>query len=311
MTKPVAGRLRWFQFSLRSFLAVLILLSIGLIAVVVPAERQRQAVEELQAAGATVAYEYAYGSGYRSIKAIVPPGPSWQRRKYSIHYFVDVRAVWDFHGELSALRRLADLPQLEVLILDGKSLSDAELRHLRGLSQLKILEINHSPIDGSGLDLANLRHLEELSLFQTSLNDAGAQRLEGLDQLCSLDISGTKITDQALVSLSRLKRLQSLDLSNTALSDAGLPRLAETPRLEVLCLANTQVTDAGLVWLTSLSNLRVLDLRGTKVTSDGVSLLEAKMPRLQELYQFGFAAGPQSIREMKRSRPTLRVAPHR
>jgi len=285
---PANTRLRWYQFSLRTLLAVLIGGSIGAIAFVVRAERQRLAVRGLQDAGLMAAYEYDRGSD-RRIKIIQPSGPSWQRGKFSIHYFADIRAVWGEGGELTDPRHLADLPDLELLVVNDGQFADDDLQYLRGLSRLKVLELDGSPFSGSGLEnIAGMRQLEVLSLGGTNLN-SGARHLAGLERLRTLNLSGTKITDEALPWLGRLKSMESLDLSQTAVTDAGLRSLVELPRLQILSLAGTQISDPGLDSLGRLKGLRILDLRGTRVTGAGLSLTDGN-PRLKELYLFGVSA---------------------
>ena len=78
-------------------------------------------------------------------------------------------------------------------------ISDADLQHLKGLTSLTKLKLNHSPI-----------------------TDAGLKRLESLTNLVQLHLADTKITDAGLEHLTSLKNLGFLDLSDTQVTNAGL-----------------------------------------------------------------------------------------
>jgi Leucine-rich repeat (LRR) protein len=116
-----------------------------------------------------------------------------------------------------------------------RSLSDAELVHLKGLTKL-----------------------ESLSLNGTVITDAGLVHLKGLTNLQTLDLSGTAITDAGLVHLKGLTKLQTLNLYGTKITDAGLVHLKGMTKLQWLYLMDTKVTDAGVADLQkSLSNCKI------------------------------------------------------
>ena len=53
-------------------------------------------------------------------------------------------------------------------------ITDADLKHLKGLTGLKKLKLNHSPITDAGLKrLQNLTNLVQLHLADTNITDAG------------------------------------------------------------------------------------------------------------------------------------------
>src|SRR5437660_677517 len=84
---PPKRKRRWFQFSLRSLMALMLLAGIGmtwLVALKHQAERQRIAVEIILKDGGIVLYDYQEhtlpsGATAYSDNA-VPPGPSWLRK---------------------------------------------------------------------------------------------------------------------------------------------------------------------------------------------------------------------------------------
>ncbi len=119
-------------------------------------------------------------------------------------------------------------------------LSDACLRHLRGLTQL------------TELDLSS----------RTRISDTGLEHLRDLTRLTELDLSFCdKLTDAGLRQLAGLIQLKSLNLTNTQLSDVGLEHLASLTQLTALYLNGCdKFTDAGLERLTGLSRLTDLNL---------------------------------------------------
>jgi hypothetical protein len=166
------------------------------------AKRQREAVAEIEKLGGGVYYD-------------------WQCDK-NIH-------VPDFYAKMPTSHWLRSLfgddlfQSANVVTLTGTKVTDAELEHLKGLSQL-----------------------QELYLLCTKVTDAGMERLTGLSQLQWLWLGGTKVTDAGLEHLKGLSQLQRLDLRNTQVTDAGLEHLKGLSHLRLLHLDDTQVTDAGI-----------------------------------------------------------------
>ena len=157
-----------------------------------------------------------------------------------------------------------------VSLINAK-VTDAELKELAPLNDLRKLELDGNEITGAGLKhLAPLEKLEELDLSRTSVGDAGLKELAPFRELRSLDLWNAQVTDAGLKHLAPLTKLRSLNLWNAQVTDAGLKDLAPLKGLQSLNLTNTQVTDAGLKELAPLEDLRSLDLSGTRVTDAGL-----------------------------------------
>jgi internalin A len=155
--------------------------------------------------------------------------------------------------------------------LTNAKVTDAALKELAPLNNLRKLELDGNEITGAGLKhLAPLEKLEELDLSRTSVGDAGLKELAPFRELRSLDLWNAQVTDAGLKHLSALTKLRSLNLWNAQVTDAGLKDLAPLKGLQSLNLTNTQVTDAGLKELAPLEDLRNLDLSGTRVTDAGL-----------------------------------------
>jgi len=139
-----------------------------------------------------------------------------------------------------------------------------------------------------GVDERPLQALERLPALKT-LDLTGA-RISGdalrhvahLKDLESLTLIGTRVGDDGLRHLAGLTRLRHLDLTGTDVGDAGLAHLVALQDLETLRLAGTLVTDAGLARIRAFRNLRTLDLFGTRITERGVLHLDT-LTQLREL----------------------------
>jgi Leucine-rich repeat (LRR) protein len=237
MNEPRKPRLRWFQYSLRTLLLAVLLASIGMSWVAVRmqrARREREAVAAIVKLGGRVWYDYQLQQqDWDPSPGTDPPGPVWLRNLLGENVFASVVGV----------------------DLYGSPIRDADLGHLKGLTQLKFLGLN-----------------------RTNVSDAGIERLRGLTQLKALSLWGTQVTDAGLVHLKGLTQLQLLDLGMTRVTDAGLEHLKGQAKLRTFYLPCTQVTDAGLEHLKGMKQLRLLDSSRTKVTDEGVKRLRQALP---------------------------------
>jgi YHS domain-containing protein len=88
--------------------------------------------------------------------------------------------------------------------------------------QVVWLNLGGTAVTDAGLKaLAGLKNLRRLHLERTAAGDAGVEHLKGLADLQYLNLYGTKVTDAAVASLSCLKKLKSLYLWQTAVTEAG------------------------------------------------------------------------------------------
>ena len=189
----------------------------------------------------------------------------------------------------------------------GTGVTDAGLRNIKDLKNLKSLDLCYTKVTDVGIsNLKDLKNLQSLNLSWTQVTNTGLSNLKDLKNLQSLDLGGhmPKVTDAGLKNLKELKNLQSLslhgnytvtiagledlkslrtlDLGATPANDADLKNLKELKNLQSLNLSYTDVTDGGLKALTELENLDTLDLSQTHVTDVGLRKLAA-LKNLQSL----------------------------
>ena len=148
-TKP---KRRWLQFSMRTMLVVVTLSCVALAVWVVPLERQRQAVEAIQAMDGR--FHYADNEGKSESFPV-----AFLRRWLPQAYVNEVEVLWLDDTEITddGLAPVEHLIGLQILTLEDSQVTDAGLAHLQGLTGL-----------------------ENLNLTGTQVTDAGLVHLEGL-----------------------------------------------------------------------------------------------------------------------------------
>jgi len=268
---------RWFQFSLRTLLVVMLLASMALgwvTAKMQQAKRQREAVAALQDFAGGFGYDYQR-SKIREILA-----PSWLRGLLGDDFFGNVDDLCVGGVTDREMVHIASFHRLKVLRLVSCDITDAGLAQIKGITQLEELDVPSTQITDTGLEhLTGMNQLRRLGIGETQITDAGLKHLKGMSQLQDLYLSGTKVTDAGLENLRGLSQLRSLHLNKTGVTDAGLERLRGLSQLEFLGLSNTGVTDAGLDCLEGLPHLQWLSIEGSHVTDVGVKNLQNALPR--------------------------------
>ncbi|MEE3219282.1 MAG: hypothetical protein VX257_03415, partial [Planctomycetota bacterium] len=186
--------------------------------------------------------------------------------------------------ELSGIVDPLQLPKgeftlTEIHLVDNPQIVDADLENVRGISQLKVLNIS-----GSGV------------------TDRGIVHVIGCTQLRDLDLSRTKITDVAASLLARIQSLRQLYVAGTDISGDGLEHLKSVGELTHLSLAKTKIQDDDLLWLKGLQNLRWLSLSGTGITDAARSSFD-KLKTLKELHVDGSHITDAGLEELRRRIP--------
>ncbi len=204
MSEAPEPRRRWFQYSLRTLLLVMLLASIGMswfAAKLQPAREQREAAEAIEKLGGSVTYDWE-----SDVSRSEPPGPAWVRNLLGENFFGNVVGV----------------------SLENTHVTDAAIEHVKGFSQLQDLDLMDTPVTDAGLEhLKALTQLRMLSLDETRVTDAGLEHLKGLTQLQNLDLAGTLVTNAGLEHLKRLTQLQWLRLDGTRVTDDGVKKLKQ------------------------------------------------------------------------------------
>lgn len=167
------------------------------------------------------------------------------------------------------------------VLLTGTKATDADLKQLTGLSDLKKLHLDFTAISDAGLKhVGELKHLQMLSLGATKVTDAGLASLKPLTELRELSLGATSITGSGLEHLADTD-LRRLFLDATRVTDANLQHVGRLRHLEELWLMHTEISDRGLEHLKGLSNLRDIELWSTRVTPMGMRDLTRAIPTVR------------------------------
>lgn len=192
---------RWFQFSLRTLLIAILVLSLPLSWFAVKMERagrQKELTERIEQLWGFVIFDWEESG------APTPPYPAWLRGFLGDHFFCNVSGVIfvdrDFGDEEAAcLKELRNLKRLE---LHYTGITDAGFEHIEGLAKLEVLRLKGTKISDAGLEhvkgLTNLVHLE---LVYTENTDAGLDHLKGLSRLKYLWICQVNVTSAGVKKL--------------------------------------------------------------------------------------------------------------
>ena len=192
-----------------------------------------------------------------------------------------------FCGDVTdaGLEHLRGLKNLRRLNLAGTALTDAGLASIGELTALEELDVSGDLIRRGSLDGSGLRHLKaltrlrRLSLYNTFVDDAGLHALEKLPALEALNLGDTWIGPDGLSRLGALKELRELRLAYCGgIDDSALEALATLTQLEDLDLAFCRITDAGAEHLAGMRKLHRLVLTGTRITEAVEARLAAALP---------------------------------
>jgi hypothetical protein len=199
---------RFFQFSLRTLLVFVLLVSIGMSWLGVKldrARRQREAVIAVGRWGGSVAY--SDGGGFYTDARFDAPGwrwstPMWMRDLLghdAFRYVISVRLNWNCE---SALPLLESFPRMQLLDLTDTDVTDADLRYVRDLTELRTLYLHGTKVGDDGV--VHLRSLEKLrivSLNGTEVTDAAIEHLCGLAELTYVSLERTQVTPEGVAKL--------------------------------------------------------------------------------------------------------------
>jgi hypothetical protein len=137
-----------------------------------------------------------------------------------------------FHFTDEGVAHLESLTNLVCLDLDCPTLSGEGLRHVAKLANLKRLKLNGRGLTDNDLRLfASLPNLESLELRNATFSGVGFAGLTCLSKLEQLELEGSNITDEAMSFIARMPALYILGIDNARLTAAGIEQLAAAPKL--------------------------------------------------------------------------------
>src|SRR5690606_21275727 len=95
--------------------------------------------------------------------------------------------------------------QSDEIVMESYVATDADLAELQGLSNLRILTLEHSQVTDAGMaHLASLPNLQRLKIRGGAIGDDGVRRLVGLAELRTVNLPQARFTDEGLAALAEL-----------------------------------------------------------------------------------------------------------
>ena len=296
---------RWFQFSVRTLLLVMLAVSLSTVWWANRAKRQKNAVASILKMGGSVDYDYEYDAAGNYRANTEPPGPAWLRDFLGIDYFSRVIGV-SVEGDSFAdaeLKSLESLPDLRKLLVGGPRVTDAGLVHLKHLRRLEELQVGGPGVTDAGLtNLQSLRELRTLEFSCCSITDGGMQYLMPLTNLrtlksyrlsdCAKIIAALEqptTMDFFQVPLSDVcEYLSAIQLVKISIEDAGLEDMpvtfSGTAGVPLGITLHAMLEPLGLDWYLSPNAVVITDRTRVARRHPGLSKLEAALPRLTEVY---------------------------
>ena len=135
---------------------------------------------------------------------------------------------------------------------------------------------------GARYKLNSRKEVVKLDLSGMKIKETDLWSLSVFRQLGELSLAKTETTDASLQMLRKLPWLKTLDLTGTRITNVGIWMLRDLPHLENLSLAETQIDDRALPSLRELRHLKSLNLTKTRVTTIGLLQLDS-LKRLEAL----------------------------
>lgn len=218
LESPPKPRRRWLQFSLRTFLLVVLASGVGLGWLGTKLKRvheQRQIATQIAAAGGKVYYDYQF-TGRHIKEDQPPPGPRLLCWAFGDDLFAYIQTVT--FGEWSGckdqvLESLPKLPRLTELSVYGPGITDQGIAHIQRIPALRDLSLYNTNVTPDGLSqLSCSPTIHTLALLGASVTDAHLERLAELPAIERLQLHGTSITDEGMCHLGKLERLRSFEL---------------------------------------------------------------------------------------------------
>jgi hypothetical protein len=234
---------------------------------------------------------------------------------------VQVKAADFTPDDFKLLNQCASLKKLTI---SGKTVNDANLPLLAGLTQLEELSTDGTALTDEGYKhFAQFPKLQRLSLFHpswamTEFTGSGLAHLKVLPNLQRLTFAGSTADDRAMEAIGQLTQLRDFSTWHTAQTQAGnqhlkkltnltalrfgqrLPRgkdhapnfdattlalFAEMPSLESLDVFEAKLTAADFAPLKKLPKLIRLKIHGTEITEADVAKVRELLPTVKVDYK--------------------------
>lgn len=179
----------------------------------------------------------------------------------------------------AGLRRLSDLPLVELNLARCFSLDDDAAATIGRCASLRRLALRDLPIGPEGLKhLVRCRQLESLKLNAVLADDESLLALAKLP-LTTLEVRNTVLSARGIAAVAEIPALATLALDDCRLTAEAIAPLARSNSLKSLSLAeNQEIGDEAVATLSALKGLKSLNLRQTGLSREGLRRASAALP---------------------------------
>ncbi len=201
IAKPKAKRLRWWQFTLRTFFLLVLFISLPLAWIgngFGNRYREQELAKDIVKAGGAVEKSF--------VDTVTIPWNSYEGESLEVSRRVTHIGLSDIApAEFRALlARLHCMYYLDSLSLSLTSVIDADLSVLERLPNLTDLRLTGTNVGDGCVDaILRLPKLKQVDLAFTNFTDAGLMKLIRHPGLESIELTGTKVTDDAIATVKR------------------------------------------------------------------------------------------------------------
>ena len=297
-------RRRWYQYSLRSLLILMLLFSLFMSWFAVKRKRalaQKKAVEAILAADGTVHYDYEFDENGEWVKGATGNGSDWLRKLLGADFFEKVTnvSIGSKKG-VEGLAGLSNLKSLEIILddpfndsakpSDTPDVCSTSFPVIDGVDELTIKGLTPgTPMEALG----RLRRLKRMTLAYAAHSDnpdapdlSGLRSCGDLRDLTILDRGG--LPDKAIQNIGAMVQLERLVIAVAPNQRVDILQLRDLRRLRELAIGETglgdpvfQKDDASTVMvlehagqLAGFSRLEKLDLFGSDIRSSDLQFLQ-------------------------------------
>ncbi|MEQ8788184.1 MAG: hypothetical protein RIC55_17885 [Pirellulaceae bacterium] len=187
--------------------------------------------------------------------------------------------LWIKVQEQTPTREMAYLysyTPVDTVTITGKTIKDAHLRYLSGLSKLRLLEISDTTVSGSFLANADLPNLEFLHIVNSPVQDSSIPTTV-LRRLSTADFQGTLIGNEILQRLS-MERIAVLKVSNTAVDAEGVMLLESADQLMSISLDADDLTPAVVEMLSKKESVIRIHIAFRRQQKELAAKLASRFP---------------------------------
>jgi len=234
---------RWFQFGLRTFLVIVVVVGcVGswLGSHVNRARQEEEAVRRLQSVEDGRSFNMLFVDPFKAVDGrgemamFYKGGPQWLTRMFGADIFRAVKTLQVYGPGNSFSYQLDADGQLEIQRQYNSGIKDNELASIAKLRYLDFLALEANGVSDI-TPLAELSRLETLNLSNAAITDDAAEVITALPKLRDLNISRTHVSDRMVDSLASCRKLDRLNIEITRITPAGVKRLQRAlPNCEIV-----------------------------------------------------------------------------